>query len=229
MLQGDTLRRGQISLEMIIITLVVLGSVSILGYTYINGVEETSAILANTSVISGYSVGGPSNSSNIDTEDPNETDDDNDEEDSDETDDEDEYEGEIRIKNCLLDSSNFQATSKYDVVYTIKDGEVVSNDGSAVTTQPEKKGNHYVLYNIEEISVKPLYNKNYQIQVDNKKIPNIQQRSFEAEIDDNEDESTLGIIHVKIFNNGDIILYILPHNFIGELDFDDEDDDEDDD
>ncbi|MBP2144235.1 hypothetical protein J2127_001405 [Methanococcus voltae] len=212
MLQGDTLRRGQISLEMIIITLVVLGSVSILGYTYINGVEETSAILANTSVISGYSVGGPSNSSNIDTGDPNETDDND--EDSD-LDPKEKYEGQIRIKNCLIYSplssnSNFQATDTYGVIYTIQDGDLIASDGSSI----RYFGNHYILYDIKKISLDPLYNKNYQIAINNKKLKDYQERSFEATT-----YSEDGILHIKVFNNGDIILYTLPHDYDGILEF----------
>lgn len=207
---------------MIIITLVILGSVMVVGYTFINGIEEGSTLLSNTPVIGGYSVGGALDSSNT-TNDENESNDNDTGGESGESTDViplEQYAGEIRIKNCLIYSpssselTNFQATDEYGVIYYIENGELISNDGTSFYSSVQKTGILYRIYNIREISLDPLYNKNYQIAIDNKKLSDYQERSFKATTYDGD-----GTLNIHVYNDGDIILYTLPHNYVGVLEF----------
>ncbi|MCS3922777.1 hypothetical protein M2325_001487 [Methanococcus voltae PS] len=211
-------KKGQISLELILLLLVVILSASILAYIFLNDVAESSGILSNIDILGGYSTGDVQNATNKTVLGP--------------------LVGNVRIGACwIYDPSNpqtayesgFIAVDTNGIAYTLNSDGLVQSNG---TIQPELIGNDtsipgntgvvYRLHNIKYFMVKPIDNvnqplpqANYVLKLNNTDLVDEYGTNRYLATAINED----GTIDVKIYPQYGVYIYTLPHDFYGSLIF----------
>ncbi|MBP2171771.1 class III signal peptide-containing protein [Methanococcus voltae] len=179
------MKRGQISLEIIVLVVVAIAVASIAGYTYVSGVKESMAPINSTKFVDGFfnqtedlistnntndTIDNPVNNTNDtntggDTPTPptnNTNNTNNTPEIPSGT-----YTGELWMGFCkIYDSSNpvdskFRAVDSNGIEYTVIEGNVISSDGRVVSNDIDT-----ILPNIVEFTAEPIPTLFYVVSVD---------------------------------------------------------------
>ncbi|MBP2144232.1 hypothetical protein J2127_001402 [Methanococcus voltae] len=228
------MKRGQISLEIIVLVVVAIAVASIAGYTYVSGVKESMAPVNSTKFVDGFfnqtddlisnndTIENPVNNTNntnntnpggdIPTPPTNNTNNTNDTLGPPSA----SYTGTLWMGHCkIYDSSNpvdskFKAVDSNGITYTIVEGNVISSDGRVFSKKRDT-----LIPNIVEFTAEPIPTWVYVVIVD---IWPVSIRHMDDKFVATSTTGS-GYIHISNFNDGNLYVETNPAEYHGTIKF----------